>query len=94
MLSGCDCCLCHFGCGLPGKYRLKNGNLCCSETTSKCPVIRKKNSEGVKKAYKEGRKNLNHFDGKRGWAKGKTAYSDERLKKIHGTPVLNRNIII
>lgn len=76
---------CFYGCGRKSCYKLKNGKLCCESSSSKCPVIRKKNSEGLKKAYKEGRKDCSHFDGKRGWNKGKTyeeIYEPDRLDEI------------
>lgn len=47
---------CEYGCGSEAKYILKNGKHCCQPYASKCPSIRKKNSEGLKKAYREGTK--------------------------------------
>lgn len=47
---------CDYGCGNEAKYVLKNGKHCCQPYFSKCPSIRKKNSEGLKKAYGEGTK--------------------------------------
>lgn len=48
--------LCEYGCGKEAKFTLKNGKHCCSEHYNKCDAIRIKNSEGLKKAYKEGKK--------------------------------------
>jgi 5-methylcytosine-specific restriction endonuclease McrA len=63
--------LCDYGCGNKGKYKQSSGKLCCSKNFQSCPAVRQKNSKGLKKAYKEGRKDLSHFDGKRGWKKNK-----------------------
>lgn len=65
--------LCEYGCGQEAKFVVgsKRKN-CCSESISSCPELRRKNSEGLKKAYSDGRKNCNQFDGKRGWSKGKS----------------------
>ena len=51
---------CAFQCGSDGRYFLKNGKLCCSESHNSCPALRKRNAEGLKRAYKEGRKK-SHF---------------------------------
>lgn len=48
--------LCVYGCGLPGQFVLKSGRNCCSESWCKCPINKQKNSEGLKRAYKEERK--------------------------------------
>lgn len=44
--------LCEYGCGQEATHRLKNGKWCCNNSFSLCPVIRAKNSEGLKKFYK------------------------------------------
>lgn len=62
---------CDYGCGQKAKHQLYNGKWCCNKSPNSCLHVRKKNSKGLKKAYKEGRKNLNHFDGLRGWSAGK-----------------------
>jgi len=36
--------LCFYGCGKIGKYKLKNGKLCCSKNYQACPELRLKNS--------------------------------------------------
>lgn len=45
--------LCDYGCGQKANYILSNGKLCCSVSYNKCPEIRRKNSEGLKRRYKE-----------------------------------------
>jgi len=47
--------LCDYGCGQQAKFEMTNGNWCCEDHYSKCPNNIKKNSDGVKKAHKEGR---------------------------------------
>ena len=71
---------CEYGCGKSAQYEQTSGKMCCSPHYNSCSKNRSKNAVGLKKAYKEGRKDLSHFDGKRGWSKGKTAYSDTRIK--------------
>ena len=51
---------CEYGCNQVGKYNLKN-KLCCSNSQNKCPAIREKNSAGLRKAYRENRKNKDSF---------------------------------
>ena len=45
---------CEYGCGNLANYTLKNGVRCCCEHANQCPVNRKKNSQGLKKAYLTG----------------------------------------
>ena len=75
---------CEYGCGQEANWKLKNGKYCCSEYDSSCPAIRKKNSEGLKKAYERGDKDTEHLDGYRAWCKGKTyeeVLGKEKAKK-------------
>lgn len=72
--------LCSYGCETPANSTLKNGRKCCSDSYQKCPAIKAKNADGLRRAYKEGRKDCSHFDGKRGWSKGSTSYSDSRVR--------------
>lgn len=51
---------CEYGCNKEAKFQLKNGRYCCEEKYNKCSFIRKRNSEGVKKARK--RKSWKNFD--------------------------------
>ena len=48
---------CCYGCGEIAKFLSPGGKEMCSSSASKCPVIRKKNSESLKSAYKNGRRN-------------------------------------
>lgn len=75
--------LCEYGCGIIAKYKLKNGKYCCSPYYNSCSYIRYKNSNGLKLAYKEGKREKNvHFNGNQGWAKGLTKETDLRLKNL------------
>lgn len=47
--------VCEYGCGKESKFKLKNGKWCCEDSYTKCINIRKKNSNGLKQAHKEGR---------------------------------------
>lgn len=74
---------CVYGCGKEAKYTLKNGNKCCSKSWCKCPELKRKNSEGLKKAYENKiRLPLTHdnYRDKLAWNKGKTTFDDNRIK--------------
>lgn len=47
--------VCEYGCGKEAPFQLKNGKWCCSESCNKCEAVRKKNSEGLRKAHKDGK---------------------------------------
>lgn len=53
--------ICDYGCGNEALYLIGNGKNCCSKSFNQCPEIRKKNSTGIKKAYKDGRKRNDHI---------------------------------
>lgn len=74
---------CEYGCNQEAKFQTKSGKNCCSESPNSCPELKRRNSEALKKAYQEGRKNCNQFNGKRSWRKGKTILSDERILSKH-----------
>lgn len=40
--------LCEYGCGNIAKYRLRNGKSICDSSSTKCPINRAKNSDGLK----------------------------------------------
>ena len=46
--------LCEYGCGLIGKFQLKNGKYCCSSHNNSCTENKKKNAEGLKQSYENG----------------------------------------
>jgi hypothetical protein len=74
--------LCDYGCGQEANFKLKNGKNCCSKSSNSCIKIKGKNSEGLKKAYEEGRKSSEHLhkEGVNNWAKGKHWFDDKRIK--------------
>jgi len=84
--------LCDYGCGQKAEYEMNNGKVCCSENFQSCPAMKKKNSEGLKKAFEEGRKNTEHLDGNRAWNKGKTFDIGEGGKKLIKDTVKKHNI--
>lgn len=61
---------CAYGCGLTAKYKNGSGRLMCSDRSSKCPAVKKKNSVGVKDAHSKGLIPTT-FGNKRDWRKGK-----------------------
>ena len=81
--------LCEYGCGLIGKYQLKNGKYCCSSHNNSCTENKKKNAEGLKQSYENGTrkpagyvyKNLSDDAKKKmAWSRGKSSYDDDRIK--------------
>lgn len=48
--------ICEYGCGKEAKFKLSNGKWCCSSHFNKCECMRKKNSNGLKKAYSSGKR--------------------------------------
>lgn len=74
--------LCAHGCGNPTQFFSQTGRGRCLKASSSCPAIKAKNSSGLKIAYAEGRKDCSHFDGKRGWSKGLTRETDNRVDRI------------
>jgi len=81
---------CEYGCGNEAKYVLKNGKHCCSSHVSKCPEIKRKNSQGVsnsnQKKIKEGTFicNLTKWRNQPNyqvWNKGLTAKTSESIQK-------------
>jgi len=51
---------CAYGCGQYGFYKMNNHKWCCSPHYNSCIAMKQRNTEGLKRAYKEGRKK-NHF---------------------------------
>lgn len=82
--------LCEYGCGLLGHFKLTSGKYCCSSHHNSCPENKRKNADGLKKAYEDGSrkpagyvyKNLPEETKKRmAWAKGKSSCQDSRIRK-------------
>lgn len=48
--------LCEYGCGDEAKFTLKNGKQVCNKYSTQCPANKNKNTNGLKKAYSDGRK--------------------------------------
>lgn len=47
--------LCDYGCGNESKFVMSSGKNCCSARYNSCPALRKKNSNSIKQAHKDGR---------------------------------------
>lgn len=69
---------CEYGCGNEATYQLKNGKWICSEKSSQCPVVRRKNSESLIIAHKNGKFDDADFH-KPNWSKNLTRFTDSRL---------------
>ena len=76
---------CQYGCLQEAKYQLKNGKWCCSDKFNKCPNTRLKNSNGVKRAYKNGNKKCTFTFEQRGWRKNTPSLDDKDIftEKCH-----------
>lgn len=70
--------LCDYGCGKEANYQLKNGKNCCSKRPAGCEVLKKVNSNGLKKAYEEGRKGYT-YNTASAWSKGKTLTPNSKI---------------
>ena len=93
--------LCEYGCGKEARFINKSGRNTCEKWNTQCPVNRKKNSEGLSKAHKEGRASIEYLTKciktKKviSWNKGKTFFDDERIKtKIPKDKIFSANSFI
>ena len=48
--------LCSYGCNNKARFQNGSGKLMCENRSSKCPELKRKNSEGLKNAYKTGKR--------------------------------------
>jgi 5-methylcytosine-specific restriction endonuclease McrA len=53
---------CAYGCGQYGFYKMNNHKWCCSPHYNSCAAMKQRNTEGLKRAYKEGRKKIYFTD--------------------------------
>jgi hypothetical protein len=75
---------CDYGCGQKAEHEMNNGKMCCSENWQSCPAMKKKNSEGLKKAWKENPWSTGGNTGG-GWNKEKKyeeCYGKKKAKKV------------
>ena len=74
---------CDYGCGQEAKYQFKNNKWCCESYFSKCPEIRKKNSNGQigMKRNDETRKKQSISHKKRYTKELKEEYSNRMIEK-------------
>jgi hypothetical protein len=68
-------------CNRKAFFKLKNGNWCCCEYPASCEAIRKKNSDKIKEAHKNGKIPTKQLNGKRSWSKGLTKETNKSIKK-------------
>lgn len=83
--------ICYYGCDQPAKFYITSSSRpCCSTSYNTCPAMRAKNSEGGKKAIKEGRRKSytevyqslpEETKDRIAWSRGLTQETDERVKK-------------
>jgi len=67
--------LCEYGCGKEAKFKTKAGKNICESSPNKCIINKKKNSEALKKGYKNGNIKIHlpqSWDEKRRWRSFKT----------------------
>jgi len=70
---------CFYGCGQIAKHQTKSGRHICLPSPNSCPENRKKNSKGLEQAHQSGKRGYT-YNPNSAWSKGKTAYSDPRVK--------------
>ena len=82
--------LCGHGCGNIARYKTKDGSLRCSASSSACPEIKRKNSQGGKEAYSSGKRLsakerydqlLDSTKKSMAWAKGLTKETSDSVLK-------------
>ena len=82
--------LCCYGCGLPAIHQNKSGRWMCETSPSRCPIIRSKNSKGVKGAYDSGKRQKQkdvyknicpETKSKMAWNRGLTKKTDARVNQ-------------
>lgn len=87
--------VCSF-CGLPAKYRSRDtGNYRCERSSNMCPSVRAKNTKGLKKAHVESRLSAGHFNDSRGWSKGLSLTSNDKIfteNSRHSTGFVKKRI--
>lgn len=79
-------------CGGHADYQLKDGRWCCHEKKGSCPEIRRKNSEGCKKSFQNGRrgKGRGRARGSVPWNKGLP--SPRKGKNKYNDPVIAKQV--
>jgi len=77
---------CEYGCDKDATHQLKNGKWCCEANANSCIEVRRKNSEGMKTAYLEGRRLPVEYVTNTSWSGGKTAQTDPRVRARYITP--------
>jgi hypothetical protein len=70
--------LCDYGCEKEASFLLKNGKNCCSKRPAGCEILKTVNSNGLKKAYAEGRKGYT-YNPASAWSKGKSLTTNETI---------------
>ena len=82
-------------CEAPAVYTLKNGKSCCRPSPNQCPVLRAKNTDGLRKAHAEGRMPYDHFEMTRAWSKGRTCFTDPRIRSyLKGEEIFTANSML
>lgn len=74
-------------CDENANFTLKNGKACCSTYSTKCPAIKRKNQAGLQKAHADGKMRYDQLDARRAWSKGKTSFSDPRIRSANRTAI-------
>jgi hypothetical protein len=86
MLDDAGSSLCAFGCGRPAIKQLKNGKLICAASANQCPVMRQRNSDGLRGRNPfESRPHPRGMAGKPAWNRGLTwerMYGDAKAQQM------------
>lgn len=51
--------ICEYGCNQEAQFEFSNGKMCCSKYFMQCPEVKAKNSDSIKRGYKNGRSKAN-----------------------------------
>lgn len=80
--------VCAYGCGNKAKFQLPNGKWCCSSAYNKCERVRKKNSVGLKKAYRENKRT--YTLNQEGWKKSFKRRMENLQEQYNSLPFLDK----
>jgi len=84
--------LCDYGCSQKAKFEMSNGKWCCSKSYNQCPVIKKKNSTGLKLAYKTELRTKRGFS-KEAYQKGQQTYRENLQEYYNLLPFIEKPLV-
>ena len=84
--------LCDYGCHQEAKFEMTSGKWCCEDYFTKCPANIKKNSKGLKFAYKKGKRPKSSFS-KESYQKGQQTYRENLQEYYDKLPFIEKPLV-